>query len=308
MRSALLPLSGTVALALLLAAPPAHTAPAGRPGPVAATRTTGPADTTVRVPLQGAVNARDLGGHRTWTGAQVAYGRVLRSDALNRLTDADLDTLAALGVTTVVDLRTPQEAAQGPDRLPPGVTALSRPVDDHSLYRTIATAIASKDPVLQQQTLGDGKAEELMTAAYEGFVTDPANRAAFAAALRDIAGAQGPLLVHCSSGKDRTGWLAYVLLRTLGVPAAEAERDYLLSNTYRADADRQARDYLRSAGYMENPDLLIPLQEVREDYLRSAVERMERDYGGLHGYLTDGLGLTPRTLVALQRRLVRHDL
>lgn len=62
---------------------------------------------------------------------------------------------------------------------------------------------------------------------------------------------------------------------------------------------------LKQSGRMQNPDLLIPLQEVRQDYLDAATAQMEADYGGFFGYLTQGLGLDLRTLEKLQDKMVR---
>ncbi|MFD9420872.1 tyrosine-protein phosphatase [Streptomyces goshikiensis] len=264
------------------------------------------AETMRQIPLQGAVNVRDLGGYRTWTGGKVRQGRVYRSDALSRLTAADVTTVAGLGLTKVVDFRIPMELQyDGADRLPAGLTATSRPVSDLGLYATLVGAISSGDPVQQERMLGGGRAEAYMRDIYRTFVTSPENRAQFAATLREIAdGGQGPLLYHCTSGKDRTGWLSYVLLRALAVPEATAKRDYLASNTFRGAYDAQVRAGLKQSGRMQNPDLLIPLQEVRTDYLGSATAQMEADFGGFYGYLTDGLGLDLRTLAKLQAKLV----
>ncbi|MFD3552840.1 tyrosine-protein phosphatase [Streptomyces goshikiensis] len=264
------------------------------------------AETMRQIPLQGAVNVRDLGGYRTWTGGKVRQGRVYRSDALSRLTAADVTAVAGLGLTKVVDFRIPMELQyDGADRLPAGLTATSRPVSDLGLYATLVGAISSGDPVQQERMLGGGRAEAYMRDIYRTFVTSPENRAQFAATLREIAdGGQGPLLYHCTSGKDRTGWLSYVLLRALAVPEATAERDYLASNTFRGAYDAQVRAGLKQSGRMQNPDLLIPLQEVRTDYLGSATAQMEADFGGFYGYLTDGLGLDLRTLAKLQAKLV----
>ncbi|MFE9799420.1 tyrosine-protein phosphatase [Streptomyces goshikiensis] len=263
------------------------------------------AETIRQIPLQGAVNVRDLGGYRTWTGGKVRRGLVYRSDALSRLTPADVTTVAGLGLTEVVDFRIPAELRyDGADRLPAGLTATSRPVSDLGLYATLVGAIASGDPVQQERMLGGGRAEAYMRDIYRTFVTSPENRAQFAATLREIADGRGPLLYHCTSGKDRTGWLSYVLLRALAVPEDTAERDYLASNTFRGAYDAQVRAGLKQSGRMLNPDLLIPLQEVRTDYLDSATARMEADFGGFYGYLTNGLGLDLRTLAKLQARLV----
>ncbi|MET8572724.1 tyrosine-protein phosphatase [Streptomyces sp. NPDC004783] len=280
------------------AAPPAAAAPPDA----------GAGATTVRrVVLQGAVNVRDLGGHRTAKGREVRPGQVFRADALGELTDADVSALAALHLRTVVDFRVPLEVrGDGADRLPAGLTAVSRPVNDRGLYGTVMAVIGSADPAEQERVLAGGKAERLMREIYRSFVTDPDTRRQLAATLRDLAErGQSPLLFHCTSGKDRTGWMSYVLLRALGVPAGAAERDYLLSNAYRAEADRATREGLRRAGLMEDPELLVPLQEVRGEYLDAALDQAARDYGGFEGYLTEGLGLDTPVLARLRARLLR---
>ncbi|KOV60446.1 tyrosine-protein phosphatase [Streptomyces sp. MMG1121] len=302
--------TAVVVCAVALSGPPALAAAATpAPSATAPARPTGAVTTaTVRhIALQGAVNVRDLGGYRTVDGHAIRYGQVFRADALNNLTAADVTSLSGLGLRTVVDLRTPQEVrGDGADRLPDGLAAVSRPVDVLGLYETTAAVIGSKDPVKQQEALGDGRAEQLMRDIYRTFVTDAASRGQFAATIRDIAASgQAPLLYHCTSGKDRTGWLSYLVLRAVGVPSATAEQDYLLSNTFRADADRKAREGLKQAGYMQNPDLLVPLQEARTDYLDTALDQVGQDYGGFYGYLTKGLGLDIRTLAELRARLVR---
>ncbi|MFB6862272.1 tyrosine-protein phosphatase [Streptomyces virginiae] len=264
-------------------------------------------ETIRQIVLQGAVNVRDLGGHRTWTGGQVRQGLVYRSDALSKLTDTDVTTVSGLGLTKVIDFRIPMEVQyDGADRLPAGLSPTARPVSDLGLYGTLVGAIGSGDPVKQEQMLGGGRAEAYMRDIYRTFVTSPENRAQFAATLREIAdGRQGPVLYHCTSGKDRTGWMSYVLLRALAVPEDTAERDYLASNTFRAAYDAKVRAGLKQSGRMQNPDLLIPLQEVRQDYLDSATAQLEADYGSFYGYLTQGLGLDLRTLAKLQTKLVR---
>uniref|UniRef100_A0AAU2JKL0 Tyrosine-protein phosphatase n=1 Tax=Streptomyces sp. NBC_00049 TaxID=2903617 RepID=A0AAU2JKL0_9ACTN len=301
--------TAAAAAALVIGTLPASAYAAAAPGAgVSARHHQQPAETIRQIPLQGAVNFRDLGGYRTWTGGQVRQGLVYRSDALSKLTDTDISTVAGLGLTKAVDFRIPMELQyDGADRLPAGLTATARPVSDLGLYGTLVGAIGSGDPATQEQMLGGGRAEAYMRDIYRTFVTSPENRAQFAATLREIAdGGQGPLLYHCTSGKDRTGWMSYVLLRALAVPEDTAERDYLATNTFRAAYDARVRAGLKQSGRMQNPDLLIPLQEVRQDYLDSAISQMEADYGSFYDYLTDGLGLDLWTLAKLQNKMVRR--
>jgi protein-tyrosine phosphatase len=263
--------------------------------------------TTIRhFPLHGAANLRDLGGYPTRSGRQVGYGRVYRSDALNKLTPDDLVTLDGLGLRTVLDYRIPLEVdSDGADILCPGLTSTSHSITDSGLYAYTKDAIACADPVRQQQLLGDGKAAEFLTGVYRAFVTVADNRARFAEVLRALASGDGlPLLYHCTSGKDRTGWAAYLVLLALGVPEATAREDYLASNTFRATADTRTREGLKAAGMMENPDLLVPLQEVRAEYLDAALAEVTKGYGCLRGYFADGLGLDSRTVDGLRERML----
>ncbi|MEU0405626.1 tyrosine-protein phosphatase [Streptomyces sp. NPDC006197] len=292
-RRALLTTTG--AALLLGAAPPAL----ARSRPTAATAIR-------QIPLQGAVNVRDLGGYVTYDGKRVRHGLAYRGDHLARLTDADLATLAGLGLGTVVDLRIPMEVGyDGADRLPAGAVPVARPVTDHGLFGQLMAAIGSRDPVRQEEMLGDGRAAAFMREVYRTFVTDPANRAALAATLRDLADPRrGPLLLHCTSGKDRTGWTSWLLLTLLGVPEPSARADYLASNTFRAAYDARVREGLKQGGLMQNPDLIVPLQEVRAEYLDTALDQVRTSYGSLFRYVSVGLGLEPRELAALRERLV----
>ncbi|MFI1813176.1 tyrosine-protein phosphatase [Streptomyces sp. NPDC020422] len=293
-RRALLSTAGATAL-LAAVAPPAAAGPRLRA-----------ANAIRQIPLQGAVNVRDLGGYLTYDGARVRRGLVYRGDHLAKLTEADLATLAGLGLGRVVDFRIPLEVQyDGTDRLPAGLAAVSRPVTDNGLYGQLLAAIGSRDPVRQEEMLGNGRAAAFMTEVYRTFVTSAANRERFGATLRDLADpGAGPQLYHCTSGKDRTGWQSWLLLNLVGVPESSATEDYLASNTFRAAYDARVREGLKQAGLMRNPDLIIPLQEVRREYLDAALTELRAAYGSLYRYATTGLGLDLRVLAGLRGRLV----
>lgn len=257
-----------------------------------------------RIDLQGAVNVRDLGGYRTYDGAKVKAGKIIRADALGKLTDADVQKLGTLRLQTVIDLRVPTEVqALGADRLPAGVPLVARPIQDNGMFAKMYQAIQSKDPVQQQALLGDGKAEQIMRDMYRSFF-DADSLAKFGQTVKDLSNTGTATLFHCTAGKDRTGWLSYVVLRAVGVPESVARQDYLLSNQYRAAADAALRAQLKQGGIMQNPDLLIPLQEVRAEYLDIAVAQVQEQFGDFGDFLTDGLGLDAWTIVKLRKNLV----
>ncbi len=258
-----------------------------------------------RIDLQGAVNVRDIGGYRTYDGEKVKPGKAIRGDSLEKLTATDVQKLASLQVQTVIDLRTPGEVQfAGADKPIPGTRQVARPIDDTGLFQQMLAVIQTRDPQKQEEALGNGKAEQIMLNMYTTFISRQESRAAFGQTLKDLANTDKATLYHCTAGKDRTGWLTYVLLRAVGVPEGTARQDYLLSNQYRAAADAKLREQVKQAGLMQNPDLLIPLQEVRDAYLNAAVEKMRQDYGDLGKYLTQGLGLDGGTILKLRRNLV----
>ncbi|NEA56795.1 tyrosine-protein phosphatase [Streptomyces sp. SID13666] len=297
-----------LALALVLAGPLVPAAQAAGTSPPAARKSQAPSPATAHsrvLTVPGTVNARDTGGYRTYDGATTRWNTLYRTESLAKLPPAGVTALAGLGLRAVIDLRSPSEVqADGADRLPAGPVPVALPVDDTGLYLFIAQVVGSADPAAQEAALGGDRAAQRMRTAYRGFVTSAANRAALGAAIRRIADSTGPVVVHCTAGKDRTGVLIDTVLRAVGVPQSTTTADYLLSNDLRAAADRAVRDQVKQLGLMRNPDLLIPLQEVRTEYLAAFRDQAEHDYGSFGRFLTDGLGLDPSTLVRLRLRLV----
>ena len=72
------------------------------------------------LPLEGVENFRDFGGYPAANSRRMRPGRFWRSAHLGRATQADLDAIHALDLTTVVDLRRPKERESEPSRRPAG--------------------------------------------------------------------------------------------------------------------------------------------------------------------------------------------
>lgn len=259
--------------------------------------------------LSGAPNARDVGGVATADGRTVATGRVFRSEALSRLTDDDLARLGDTGLVAVVDLRGDSEVAQlGADRLPPGATGTHLSILDSStdLYRLMAELIASRDAGRQRERLGGGGAERFMAELYRWFVADAGARSRFGTLLRRMAvRAELPLLYHCTAGKDRTGWATAILLGILGVDRDAIVADYLASNEGTRAATAATLAGLRRGHLMAEPELLVPLLEVRADYLAAGYAEVTERYGDVDRYVSDGLGLSAGTRAALADALLQ---
>ena len=165
--------------------------------------------------FEGCVNFRDLGGYPTHDGRSTAWRSMFRADGLNKLTDADKTSLQALGLTTVIDLRTADEAEQR------GIF----PVDDvpvayHGLPLTDVLPATDELPAWKETAYVAGR--------YGAMVTE--GGPVLTEAIQIIGrGDALPAVWHCSAGKDRTGVLSALLLAFLGVPDEVIVEDYALS-------------------------------------------------------------------------------
>ncbi|MFP5455162.1 MAG: tyrosine-protein phosphatase [Alphaproteobacteria bacterium] len=294
-RAKLRTLAATTVLALLglgacTAPAPRERAAIDRPPPASATPQ-----------LQGAPNFRDLGGYQTGDGRRVKPGLLFRSDQLDRLTDADLAAMEGLRLAYVVDLRTESERAREPDRLPRGAR--------HIILDVSADADGSLggDMRKAQAAIAAGRGVELLEAANRDFVSLPSAQAAYRALFALVADpATGPLVYHCTAGKDRTGWASAVLLSILGVPRERIFYDYLASNTYLAQKNAGILASLKASGAPIDPANLEPVLGVRRAYLDSAFAEVDRVYGSMDAYVRKGLGLSDAQIDMIRRKYLER--
>ncbi len=249
---------------------------------------------TRTVPIATAPNLRDLGGLPSAHG-EVRRGRVYRSAALSSLADADQQRFAALGIRTVYDLRTADEAAATPDRLPDEVDVTSLDVlADSTTSVAAGLGQLAADPHAFAASLAGGRAQQLFEETYRDFVRLPsalrAYRAFFASLLDEDR--HGAALFHCTTGKDRTGWAAATLLTLLGVGEGDVYQDYLQTNADLLPALEPVLQRAEAQGV--DRELLLPVLGVRESYLAAAFTQMREQFGGIQGYAREGLGLSAR--------------
>lgn len=115
----------------------------------------------------------------------------------------------------------------------------------------------------------------------------------------------GATLFHCTAGKDRTGFAAFLILSALGVPRETIIKDYLLTNEVTADVRKKWLAGIRknSAG-LGNVDAVVSnrnaLASVNADYLNTALATIKEESGDVGHYLTDYLGLSKGDLTTLR--------
>jgi len=101
-------------------------------------------------------------------------------------------------------------------------------------------------------------------------------------------------LIHCTAGKDRTGFMGACLFRLLGVPGDAIERDYMLT-AERIDIDAAVashRELLTELlGFEPSHGLLTALFCVAPEYLREAFATIDEAYGSFDRYLSEAAGV-----------------
>jgi protein-tyrosine phosphatase len=218
--------------------------------------------------LAGCSNFRDLGGHRTATGATLRWRKLFRSDSLTSATTEDRRSLRALGLATVLDLRSDAEVALGGGYRDDGVTVHHVPFPDLLDPATDWSAWNDSRYVADRYfSLCESAHDSIMEAL--AILTDPAAY---------------PAVIHCSLGKDRTGVLVALLLRALGVPTHETVDEYALSRV----GARRAVERLQAQLGTDAADLdpyLSAMLHAEPDTMRRFLRRVHDDFDGVTGYL-----------------------
>ncbi|MFN2123336.1 MAG: tyrosine-protein phosphatase [Candidatus Promineifilaceae bacterium] len=246
---------------------------------------------TIHIPLQKQSNFRDLGGFETADGWCVKPGLMYRSGELSNLTEEDLQRLQELGIKTIVDLRSENEVNMfGEDQLPEGAGYLALRIEpgnwSSGLFDVVTTGDISHIPddilALTNRLIIRDATEQIST--IFKLLADPDNL---------------PLAFHCTSGKDRTGMVAAVILMTLGVSQDLALADYLKSNEYLKEVNETQIEGIRMmiAAQMGIDPADVDVSKFNQlfyqepAYFEAALDEIDQQYGSFENYLHQGLGI-----------------
>ncbi len=249
-------------------------------------------------------NLRDVGGVGTRSGRLVRTGLLFRSGAPRGLAGADLEAFRRLGIRWVYDLRGRHERQLAPDSLPPGTGYVSADVlADWAEGGPDRLFALFEDPDAARRELGGGRAEALWIEQYRRLVTLPSARAAYGRIFRELARADHrPALVHCSGGKDRSGWAAAALLLLLDVAPDVVRTDFLRGGMRRdGSASEMMRALVERGG---DPELWRPVLAADPRYLEAALDEVRVSFGSIAEYFAVGLGVDEAAQDALRDAFV----
>ncbi len=241
------------------------------------------------------LNFRDVGGMPLPAGGTIRTGLIYRSGVFQKMSRNDRLLLEKLNIRRVVDLRSMEEQERRPSMLP-GERRISMPCAIESLTRDRLRPLFFKR-----------HANELIIEVIDGVYAEMVDMM-----LEPMAGIAHlildpdalPLIMHCRAGKDRTGFAAAMIQWLLGARRDQIFADYLRSNEFMIPHINRGFWKLRliTAGLFPKGNLQAAF-EVRREYLQTAIDKVEQEYGGVEEYFIKG-GITPEELEKIREILI----
>lgn len=267
------------------------------------------------LPLNGAINVRDMGGYTTDGGRQVQWGKLYRGDQLSSLDDSDVVYLEKVKLHSIIDFRSEKEQILNPNyplstvketiQCDPQSTvaeaageAVSFEEENKKIVKNLEAGIVAKENLN-----GSGTA---FLKNYREFVTSEPGKQAFGRMLKFLARPEHlPTLMHCRGGKDRTGFGAALTLLLLGVNEEEIIEDYLITQKVREKRNRYKMGLY--AEHTDNKAVLDYLQamiDTRADYIQASLQAIQDEYGDVETYVIQGLGLTKEEIQQIKENFL----
>lgn len=244
--------------------------------------------------MLGIKNFRDFGGFPSSCGGRVVSGALYRSGHLANATEADLDQLARLKLSLVLDLRRPAEQAAQPSRWPDTFTATR-----------IAGTVDEEKTTPRKFSVAS--AQQRLTQFYQRILYDLEQRQLARQYFHWLSANKGNVLIHCAAGKDRTGVVAALTLLLLGVHRDDIIADFLKSNDEAGDLQyiSKMRESLRHTyGTNLSDEVIITLKQVKPELLVSMLNILDEDFGGVERFFIDTLELRPGELQVIREKLL----
>lgn len=239
-------------------------------------------------------NFRDLGGYKSSsTGENIHWGMIYRSAQIDSLSNCAYKELKNLGIRTIIDLRSPEEL----DNFPPlqeGFNVVHIPIPTGNIEKIL-------------QDIQDGKIKSdtiyrMVEQMNRTLVTNYHKE--YKELFEILLDRQNyPVIIHCTSGKGRTGVVSALVLAALGVNEDVIMQDYRLSNEYFNIPKASKYAYKLSDNSQE---AITTIYSAKEVFLNAAKNQIDEQYGDVKTYLKKGVGLTDNDFECLRSILLKY--
>jgi protein-tyrosine phosphatase len=255
--------------------------------------------------FDGVANFRDIGGYRAAGGHKIKSGLIFRSGELSGLTAGDQQGVGRLNIRYEVDLRTDAERSANPSnwgkKVPQLISvSVGMPRDGRALNDRTRQLREAKN-------VDEARARMQETTASLAIEGAPA----IGKVLSELAKADGPALIHCTAGKDRTGVTVAVLMTLLGASREDVYHEYMRSNES-IDAQLQRQKAREQAGKDVNglsgvdPTVAKAMMGTDRGYMEAMFREIDAKYGSFDAYTQRGLGITSAQIAQLRKNLIEQ--
>ncbi|MCM1289728.1 MAG: tyrosine-protein phosphatase [Corallococcus sp.] len=261
----------------------------------------------MKIELQGASNARDLGGIATPFGT-IKQGKLLRSGELGGLTETDKKKLSTIPLSRIVDLRTDAEINNCKDADMQNVAYVKVPIIRATTFG-ITFEKASGQEIVEKMDAGIARMKnrgetylQHMESLYRNFVNDEYSRTGYGNFLKLLAQkpTSGATLWHCTVGKDRCGTCTALILHCLGASRDQILEDYLLTNVQMKESRETVLKRAGAIAPEEYMPILTKMLSASESYIAAFWKEIDVNYGGTDGFL-QACGVTEENILLLRK-------
>ncbi len=259
--------------------------------------------------LPGVQNSRELGGYPV-DGGIVKKGVLIRTAELIYATpEAKLKLSETYHIKHIVDFRMKSEAMKAPDPIIPGAENHNfSVVEFEDYFAMLGNSDIPKDILSQPMDKS-----QLIEMAYERGLIGPQMYSmyllgdrgkkaykVFFSLLIEVDPETNAVLWPCTDGKDRAGLAAALLLAALGADMKTILDDYMLTNIYNAQKIDAIKGKYSDCTQEKQDAMIFAGGGVIDSYLMNAFSSINKEFGSVEGYLTDGLGLNYSDLIELR--------
>lgn len=270
------------------------------------------------LPLEGAINVRDIGGYKTKDGRRVKWNTLFRGDQLNTLTKKDILLLENKNVKTIIDYRSPEERKLRPNKFigtveniivcnPNSVMAeaAGKAVDISEENRLLVEALENGN--IPEEDIKDNTKKAIEN--YRKMVVEKESIAAFSKMLKVLScPSVGNSLQHCRGGKDRTGVGVGILLKLLGVDEQTVLEDYELTHIVRKERnDLKMKQYRELTDNPQHLAYLEALISTKKEFLQASFDEINNYYGSFNIFIKEAMRLTENEIIQIKNNYLEEE-
>lgn len=231
-------------------------------------------------------NTRDLGNMIGKNGKKIKENRLIRSGALNKLSEKDIEILKKKSLKIVIDFRSEEEFTRKSDVRIEGVTYYNFPVLPKQNIQHSSNLNHEDANLLNLLNEKNGGKTLLLKTYHNMFISKEGIQAYQNFFKILMENEDGAILWHCSQGKDRAGMAAFLLEYALGVSLKDCFDDYYLTNV--AMKDKIIELTPTALRLSKSPNVLNLLEEVfsaKEEYIFEALNMIQKHYQSIENFL-----------------------